>query len=184
MVKEQRVSDYMIPVENYASVRDYSSLLDAITALEEYQTKVPGHLQPIRSILILDEKKRIVGKIGHLGILKALEPKYGEMLENVSHTGFSADFLKSMLDRYSLWGGSLIDICRKAAGINVKSFMHTLGSGEYISENATIDEAIHYLVMGHHHSLLVVGDKNTITGILRLTDLFEEVFDQMKNVEI
>jgi hypothetical protein len=40
-----------------------------------------------------------VGKLSQWDVLKALEPKYRniEDLEKVSRTGFSPDFLKSML---------------------------------------------------------------------------------------
>ena len=46
------------------------------------------------------------------------------------------------------------------------------------NENATLAEAIHILVMGHHQSLLVTrGDE--IVGILRLTDVFSAVFQSL-----
>ena len=47
-----------------------------------------------------------------------------------------------------------------------------------MSEDATLDEAIHLLVMGHQQSLLVKRDK-TIVGILRLTDVFSAVFQPL-----
>ena len=46
-------------------------------------------------------------------------------------------------------------------------------------EDASLDEAIHQLIMGHHQSLLVTrGEK--IVGVLRLTDVFAAVFHTMK----
>ena len=54
--------------------------------------------------------------------------------------------------------------------------MTTPTEGEYIDRNATLDEAIHQLVMGSHQSLLVTDGKD-IVGILKLTDVFEEVSD-------
>jgi predicted transcriptional regulator len=56
--------------------------------------------------------------------------------------------------------------------------MHTLSADECVSENATLDEAIHHLVMGHQQSLLVKRD-DTIVGILRLTDVFSAVFQPL-----
>ena len=73
----------------------------------------------------------------------------------------------------------LDDICRKAGEQNVKQFMGTPTEGEYVSEGASLDVAIHQLIMGHHQSLLVTrGGK--IVGILRLTDVFAVVFHRMK----
>jgi predicted transcriptional regulator len=43
-----------------------------------------------------------------------------------------------------------------------------------VDESASLDEAIHQLVMGRHQSILVL-DQNKIVGILRLTDVFETV---------
>ena len=56
--------------------------------------------------------------------------------------------------------------------------MHTLSADECLNENATLDEAIHLLVMGHQQSLLVTRDSE-IVGILRLTDVFAAVFQSL-----
>lgn len=57
--------------------------------------------------------------------------------------------------------------------------MYSPTEGEYVDENATLDEAIHMLVMGHHQSLLVTRNDDII-GILRLTDVFAAIFHTMK----
>ena len=85
-----------------------------------------------------------------------------------------------MLETYSLLSESFETACRKARNINVKDIMYTPSEGEYVDENASLREAIHQFVMGHHQSLLVTREKN-IVGILRLTDVFKEVFRVMKN---
>ena len=68
---------------------------------------------------------------------------------------------------------------RKAGEQPVNKFMHTPTEGEYIAEDATLEVAIHQLIMGQHQSLLVTRDKE-IVGILRLTDVFAAVFHKMK----
>jgi CBS domain-containing protein len=51
--------------------------------------------------------------------------------------------------------------------------------GEYIEEDASLDEAIHLLVMGRHLSLIVIkGDG--ISGILRMSDVFKAICDKVK----
>ena len=57
--------------------------------------------------------------------------------------------------------------------------MSTPTEGEYVSEDASLDVAIHQFVMGQHQSLLVTADTK-IVGILRLTDVFAAVFHKMK----
>ena len=84
-----------------------------------------------------------------------------------------------MLEDYNLFSKPMDDICRKAGEQNVQIFMSTLTEGEYVSENATLDVAIHQFIMGHHQSLLVTAGEK-IVGILRLTDVFAAVFHKMK----
>jgi hypothetical protein len=51
-------------------------------------------------------------------------------------------------------------------------------AGEFVSETDTLNIAVHRIIMGLHHSLLVTHDKE-ITGILRSTDLFNFLYDTM-----
>jgi CBS-domain-containing membrane protein len=59
--------------------------------------------------------------------------------------------------------------------------MHTPEEGEYIEQDAPITQALHHLVMGPHHSLLVTDKKHDIVGVLRLTDVFWLVCQTMQN---
>ena len=104
-------------------------------------------------------------------------------MERLSRSGFSPTFLKMMLKQEALWESPLRDICSRASGFKVKTFMYTPTEGEYINEDASLDEAIHLLVMGRHQSLLVTRGKE-IVGILRLTDVFAEVFHIMKTCKV
>jgi len=74
------------------------------------------------------------------------------------------------------------DICRKAANLRVKEIMHTPTQGEYVAEDATLDEAIHQLIVGNHQSLMVLKNKQII-GVLRLTDVFDHISDTMAACE-
>jgi CBS domain-containing protein len=58
--------------------------------------------------------------------------------------------------------------------------MYTPTEGEYVPKDAALDQAIHQLVVGHHQSLLVTGEGREIVGILRLTDVFQEVCGMIK----
>ena len=178
------VKDLMVPIAEYATVSEEATLFDAVMALEKAQEKLDkaGYKYLHRAVIVLDDKGNVVGKISQLDALRALEPKYGDM-GDLGRTGFSPQFLKSMMERFSLLDKPLEAICSKAAKIKVKSFMYTPGEGEYITEEDSLGSAVHLLVMGNHQSLLVMkGDK--ISGVLRLTDVFMYVFDKMKTCEI
>ena len=177
----------MVPLDEYVTVSEDATLYEAVMALEKAHEDLDRsrYLYLHRAVLVYDEDKKIIGKISQLDALRALEPRYAEMgdSEKVYLAGFSPQFLKSMMEQFTLWSDPLIDICKKAAKRKVSSFMHTPTKGEYIDIEGTLQEACHLLVMGHHQSLLVTKNSE-IVGILRMTDVFKEVFRLMRLCEI
>ena len=113
--------------------------------------------------------------------MRALEPKYCEMVtgQAVSRLGFSASFIQSMCEQYDLFDKPMDDLCRKAATLKVENCMGPITENECIQIDATLDLAIHQLVMGHYQSLLV-KDGALIVGVLRLTDVFVAVSHAMQ----
>jgi CBS domain containing-hemolysin-like protein len=67
--------------------------------------------------------------------------------------------------------------------IKVKEIMYTPTEGEYVDDEATLDQAIHQLVIGRHQSLLVTKGED-IVGILRLTDVFAEICNVIKTCQL
>ncbi len=182
-MKSYSVKDLMVPLSEYATVTEDATLYDAVLALEEAQENFEDKHTRYRhrAILMLDKDGHVVGKLSQLDVLKALEPKYQDMAQGEgSHRfGFTKKFMQSMLEDLSLFASPLDDICRKAGEQSVRKFMHTPGEGEYVAEDASLEVAIHQLIMGHNQSLLVTRKKK-IVGILRLTDVFAAVFHKMK----
>lgn len=184
-MKTVKVKELMVPLSEYATVSEEATLYEAVAALEQAQQRFHKERDKHRAILVYDQNKNIIGKISQFDVLRSLEPKYEEIgdLKAISRFGWSPAFVKSMLTNYGLWERPLQDICRKAAQKIVKDIMVTYSEGEYVSEDASLDEAIHLLVMGYHQSLLVSRDKE-IVGILRLTDVFREVCSSIKACEL
>jgi CBS domain-containing protein len=188
-MKITTVRDLMVPLEEYATVSEEATLFEAVMTLEQAQERIDRNRYKYlhRAVLVYDKKKKIVGKISQLDVLKALEPKYAEKvnMESMSRSGLniSINLLKSKLEEHGLWDKPLKDLSGKAAKVKVKSFMYTPKEEEFIEESATLEEAMHMLVMGHHQSLLVTKG-GEIVGILRLTDVFMEVFRLMKLCEL
>jgi CBS domain-containing protein len=179
-MKSRKVKDLMVPLDEYATVSEDSSLYEAVVALEQAQERFKKTRYTHRAILVYDKNKKVVGKLSQLDVIKGLEAGYKRLeLRGISHTGFSPEFIRSLIKQGDLWSKPLDEICRKAADIKVRDIMYTPTEGEYVREDATLDEAIHQLVMGKHQSLLVTS-QNKIVGILRLTDIFTEVCELMK----
>jgi len=182
-VKSYIVKELMVPLSEYATVTEDATLYKAVLSLEEAQEKFEDKHTRYRhrAILIMDKDGNVVGKLGHLDVLRALEPKYQEMIqgEGLHRFGFTKEIEESILEDYQLFANPLDDICRKAGEQAVKKFMYAPTEGEYVSEDTSLDVAIHQFIMGHHQSLLVTGGEE-IVGILRLTDVFAAVFHKMK----
>jgi CBS domain-containing protein len=177
------VEELMIPIEEYATVREDATLYEAVKALEKAQKELDRKHYPYlhRAILVLDENGKVEGKISQLDVLRALEPRYKDMgdTRHLSRSGFSLDFVKSMMEKYALCEIPFTDMCSRAGDKNVKEFMYAPGEGEYVEVDASLCEAIHMLVMGHHQSLLVTRE-GEIAGILRLPDVFKKMSQTME----
>lgn len=179
-MSKELVKDLMVPISEYATVSKDATLAEAVMALKKSQEGYDPTKYRHRAVLVFDEKKNIIGKLSLICILRALEPKYDQMISDKRpmHVGFTRQFQKAMLNQLQLWEAPLKDICKKASDIKVESFMITPEEGEYVEQDASINEAIHQFVMGHHQSLLVTEGKK-ITGVLRLTDVFTAVSDMI-----
>jgi CBS domain-containing protein len=184
-VKRIKVKDIMVPLGEYAKVNEDATLYEAVLELEEAQQRFRQDRYAHRAILVVNDSHNVVGKLSQLDIIIGLESGYEKIgdLKYVSHTGFTPDFIKSMMKEYSLWEKPLDDIIRKAAQTKVKDIMYTPTEADYVEEEASLDEAIHRLVVGHHQSLLVTKEEK-IVGIFRLSDVFAEVCNLIKTCEV
>lgn len=181
-MKKYTVKELMIPLSEYATVPVGATLYEAVLALEKAQLEFDHSRYRHRAILVLDENGDVAGKMGQLDVLRALEPKYNEMMDQSQFKqsyGFTKKFMKSVMTQFRMWDTDISNICRKSGEQPVTRFMHTLTEGEHVDEDAPLSEAAHQLVMGHRQSLMVTRNKKII-GILRLTDVFASIFHTMK----
>lgn len=179
-MKSIRVKEVMVPIEEYATVSENATMLEAVLALEKAQAEYNQNHYRHRAILVYNDQNKIVGKVSQLDLLTALEPKYSKMMDVdvLSRTGYSMDYFET-LAHGGFWSKPLDDICRKAASMQVKNFMYTPRDGEYIREDAELNAAVHQLIVGEHQSLLVTRGTD-IVGVLRLTDVFRLICDRIK----
>jgi predicted transcriptional regulator len=180
-----KVKDLMVPVQQYCTVYEDSTLLDAVMELEKARIQDEASGSPYRAVLVCSRDGKVVGKLSQLDVLRSLEPRYTEMgdLRKLSGFGISAEYLRSVMEKFELWKTSLDDLCRKAMDLKVGELVRSPLEGEIISEEATLDQAVHQLVVGHFQSLLV-SSKGESVGILRLVDVFQEVTERMKACKI
>jgi CBS domain-containing protein len=174
MGAQKYVIDVMLPLEEYAVVSEDETLYDAFIALDQAQLKLPKGRQKHRAVLVKNRKNEIVGKLGHLGFLKALEPGYKNLgeLDIVSKAGLTKEFITSMMKNFELLQDDLDEIRKRTKTIKMKDVMRPMT--EQVDINDTINEAIHKIIMWQILSVLVTK-AGKVVGILRLSDLFDEV---------
>ncbi|MCF8050142.1 MAG: response regulator [Desulfobacterales bacterium] len=181
------LKELMVPIDEYATVSENANVFEAISALEEAQNSFNPERYRHRAILVLDEEKRVVGKLNQHDIIQALEPQYKKSKERservLGHFGFGQTFIESVSSHYSMWDNPLQDIYKKTFEQNVKSFMHVPTEAEYIEDSASMNDAIHRLIIGKHQSLLVTGGSGVV-GVLRLTDVFELLHLRLKALHL
>jgi CBS domain-containing protein len=170
------VGELMIPLDDYAVVSRDARLVEAIRALRQAEQRLRPARQPARAVLVADAEGRIVGQVGHLEMLQALEPRYGLLgdLGMLSRAGVSEELFDSMIDHLSFWRGDLETASARARNVKVSDVMRPIA--ESISEDTPLSEAIHKIVIRQAMRALVTRG-GRVVGVLRLADLLSELAD-------
>ena len=82
-MKTITVIDLMVPLKEYATVLQDANLAEAVSALEKAQLAFDPAKHKHRAILVLDEKNKVVGKLGMFDILMALIRHQGRVLSRL-----------------------------------------------------------------------------------------------------
>jgi len=175
----------MVPISEYATVTVGASLLDAIHVLEQAQEAYTVSKYQHRAILVLDPAGQVVGKISQLRALKAIEGdhEFNDEIDEMRKFNFSEAYIAQLRDKFRARKIIIAETTlREAAAKKVEEFMQAPTPGEYVSEDCSVDTAIHKLVAGTHLSLLVTRNKE-IVGVLRISDVFAAVFHEMATLE-
>lgn len=182
-MKSHSVKNMMVALEEYETISQDATLQEAVVVLDKAQAEFGKHPHEHRALLVVDGEGRIVGKLSQHDFIKALEPNYERMEKEwkirLSRFGGGDPYVKNALKEFGLWQKPLQNLCARAFQVRVKDIMYTPGEGEFVDVEASMDEAIHRMIIGRHHSLLVIHEEE-IVGILRLADVFELVSQEMK----
>jgi CBS-domain-containing membrane protein len=180
------VKNLMVPISEYAAVRVGTSLLDAILELEQAQEAYTTSKYQHRAILVLDHDDTVIGKISQLRLLKAVETRDAQDSDlDILHSfKFSDEYIVNQREKKRLQQPILDqESLRRVTNKKVEEFMQKPTPGEIVSEDSSMDIAIHKLVAGTHLSLLVTR-QSKIVGILRIADVFAAVFHEMRGPRI
>ena len=174
-----RVGDVMIPLSEYATIDAGATIRDAVIALDHAQLGLDDDRHHHRAVLALDRRGRVVGKLSHWAVLRALEPDPFRTLEidQLQRAGLTDDQIESMRRDTIRSQESLQQMCRKAARVLVRDAM--IPVGESIDHDARLVDAVRLLVSSHSQSLVVTAGDQAV-GVLRLSDVFEVIAERIR----
>ena len=177
----KHVKDIMLPLSDYAVVDEDATVLEALKSLQRSQEKLPPDKQPHRAILVKNRHGEIVGKFHHFAFLRALAPERKAMgtLALMDRAGVADDLRDSSMKMLDFLTADLMDVCERARNVAVRDVYTTTIS---IPEDAPLSDAISSFLKHQTLSLLVTRQGKTV-GILRLSDLFEELARQIMQGE-
>ena len=172
------VKDVMLALSEYAVVDEDATIIDALRALRESQVRLPPGRQPHRGVLVRDRRGAIVGKLQHFAFLRALIPERKPMIEKkvLDRAGVSDDLLASSMQTLDFLTSDLVDVCERARNVAVRDVYTPATQG--ISEDASLADAVSAF-LAHQTLSLLVQRAGTTVGILRLSDLFDELARQI-----
>lgn len=180
-----KVKNVMIPIAQYATVDRGATLRGVFEALEEDFRCKEGQCHPHRDVVVLDEKGKFAGIINLVDILRSLEPNYGKLSDSdMTGAVLSRDYVLNVFKQFGLWSDSLEGLCEKAVDIKVADIIHVPDESEVMNEEDDLALAIHHYIYGVHQPIMVRNDNGEISGVLRLSDIFEEVRSRMLACEL
>lgn len=177
---EKKVQDLMVSFAEFGSVNEDAPLSEALEVIESSRVRLTSG-EPTRAVLVVNHLGEIIGQLGIIEALTALEPKYSVMgdLDIMSRAGLSSEFLDKINQDFNLFDDSLENLLRRSAHVPVGKVMRPLR--ESIPEEAGLAEAIHKMLMWKAMRVLVTREGKAV-GILRLVDVFREIVRIMRSI--
>lgn len=164
MTEDKRVEDLMIPLEDYPHVPYWFTLRQAMAILREAAITFEGQFEPL-AVLVFDEKFQLMGILSLRDIIKGLEPRF--LYEKITLAQADGELPGSLR---GLFGPEL----QKASQKPVSEFMKP--NEATINGDDSIAKAL-FLMIKEKVSRLPVLQDNKLAGIIRLSDLFNEISD-------
>ena len=166
--KEKSAIDVMVPIEEYTTLSGDTTVADAILTLKKsFVSKVStsrimetGH----RSVLVMDEQKKVKGVVAILDLLRMIMPAYlyapkPSLADSIQYSPM-------------FWNGMFSTEIRRIAHRKIRDVMSPAPYA--IDSGASLMEAT-YMMVRYQVRRLVVMDKGNLVGVIREQDLFFEM---------
>ena len=168
MSNATKVKDLMVKITEYPHIPYWLSVRDAIAMIHSAYDETTG-LGEQRMVLVFDEKYQLQGILTLKNLLIGIEPRFLRKDDKSRFQGLSeTDFIALS----ALVEGSLPEKCREEAAKPVKEVMTpirvTVGVDDSVAKAA-------FVMIQGNVSLVPVMDGNKVAGVLRMSDVFNEL---------
>lgn len=165
-----KIKDLMTPVSEYKTVSPDASFADVSAAMCE------GNHQ---DVIVIDENGDLAGLLTMTDVLGALEPNYKRLSkQHLDSDTLTSRYVTELFKEFGLWVDPLSELCKRGASVKASEAMYIPTKDDYVNEEDDLAHAMHRYIVGVHQPL-VVRSNGSITGILRLRDVFDEVKNRM-----
>ncbi|MBM7854648.1 CBS domain-containing protein [Desulfohalotomaculum tongense] len=174
---DRLVKEVMVPINEYSTINMNATIGEAIKILKKtFKKEANDILTGHRSIIVLDNKKDIVGILTLRSLLKAIEMEANKNSPLSTIASWALFFTKNKIGQH--------------VHIQVKDIMRSVDIA-YVYENETITKAVHMILSKQVNSLpvlekpeaseLTMGEYplnyNKVVGIIRTIDIFNIIGD-------
>lgn len=170
MDTQKRVRDVMIPLTRYPTIRDTTTLREAVDVLEHAQIEVDGRKSLPRVLLVFDAIDVMVGYVRRRDLMRGLEPKF-LVVQPLAYRKKLFDIAVDP-NLSELPYDRVVTGIREQASRPVSDVMQPV---EIVTQaNDHIMKAV-YEMVSRDLSLLPVLDGQRLVGVVRSVELFHEL---------
>ncbi|MDP3182946.1 MAG: CBS domain-containing protein [Desulfobaccales bacterium] len=161
MPDPKKVKNLMIPLEDYPHIPYWFTLRQAMAIVREAAIKFEGSFEP-RAVLVFDEKYQLMGILTLRDIIKGLEPRF---LKETALIKADPTLTVLMGD---LFGPNLKEASQRPVSEVMSPIKVTVAATDPIVKAL-------YLMIKENVGMMPVIQDNKVAGMIRLSDLFQEI---------
>lgn len=182
MITNAIVRDMMTPVEDFPRIAQDATFGEAVAALDKARDEFLAGKAKQCALLVEDSQGKVIGKVSPMDVLQGLEPGYLNVIDSSGLRFKDVNYVvESMREKTRLWAKPFDDLCRTAGTLKVRDFMRRPALSTQVKVGDSMDTAFHHFLAGRHDSLFVV-DGNTVTGVLKFSDVYRAVSKEIADV--
>ncbi len=180
---DEKVKDYMVPIEKFPMILDTATFAGAVMALDKANSEFLSGKREQRILLVCNSENQVIGKLSPIDAVRGLESNYDKIIDRRTSafvTGFEY-VIESMKDKAALWSDPLKELCVKAQDIQIRDFLVSPSATQIVQAEDNVSEAFHRFVLYRHDSLFVKEGEKLI-GLIRFSDIWQEIIRRIRDV--